>query len=65
MATFMQRVALQRRRTAEFLIVTVDSYRLLERYATALERNRMVANINSMITRYDKLTRIEHRLQLK
>jgi hypothetical protein len=65
MMMFIQRVIEQRRRTAEFLIAMIDSYRLLEQYATALERNRMVANINNMITRYDKLTRIEHRLQLK
>jgi hypothetical protein len=65
MVTFIQRVTLQRRRTAVFLITMIDSYRLLERYATTLERNRMVASINKMITRYDKLTRIEHRLQLK
>jgi len=63
--TFIQRVALRRLHIAVELIVMIDSYRLVERYVSTLERNRLVTNISNMITRYDKLTRIEHRLQLK
>lgn len=62
MMTFIQRVDEQRRHVAVRLITMLDSYRLVERYVTAFERNRLVDNINRMINRYDRLTRIQHRL---
>jgi hypothetical protein len=65
MTTFIQRVAQKRAQTAEFLIAMIDSYRLLERYATVWEQNRLVDNINRMINRYDRLTRIERRLHIE
>jgi hypothetical protein len=63
--TFIQRVRAERRRTAEFLITTIDSYRQVERYISVWERNILMDGISRLITRYDRLTRIEHRLQMK
>ncbi len=63
--TFIEQVKKQREQVAERLIAMIDSYRLMERYTTVFERNRLVANINAMITRYDRLTSIQRRLEVR